>query len=164
VVASTQAPTRTDNKQTPELWQPSQVKSSQVKSSQVNQACSSDSRGSFLFFSLSLSLSLTHTHTHTHTHSTMPVRRSKTLAKVRAGEPVKVCALGHFMPFFVHVSDCTSHPPPPLPSALLDTNVFSDCALQREERKNHQWLCLALTVLRCSRGRHPPPLCTCAGH
>jgi hypothetical protein len=26
------------------------------------------------------------------------------MAKIRAGEPVKCCALGHFMPFFVHVS------------------------------------------------------------
>eukprot|EP00035_Acanthoeca_spectabilis_P022512 m.444164 g.444164 ORF g.444164 m.444164 type:complete len:288 (-) comp19057_c0_seq1:149-1012(-) len=32
----------------------------------------------------------------------MPVRRSKVMEKLRAGKPIKCCALGHFMPFFVH--------------------------------------------------------------
>eukprot|EP00038_Savillea_parva_P009520 m.184063 g.184063 ORF g.184063 m.184063 type:complete len:288 (-) comp16015_c0_seq1:213-1076(-) len=32
----------------------------------------------------------------------MPVRKSKVMAKIRAGEAIKCCALGHFMPFFVH--------------------------------------------------------------
>jgi 2-keto-3-deoxy-L-rhamnonate aldolase RhmA len=32
----------------------------------------------------------------------MPVRKSKVLAKLRSGGAVKCCALGHFLPFFVH--------------------------------------------------------------
>lgn len=32
------------------------------------------------------------------------MRRSKTLAKIRAGEPVRICALGHFIPPYVHLA------------------------------------------------------------
>lgn len=32
----------------------------------------------------------------------MPMRRSKTMAKIRAGESAKCVALGHYLPFFVH--------------------------------------------------------------
>jgi 4-hydroxy-2-oxoheptanedioate aldolase len=32
------------------------------------------------------------------------MRKSKTLAKIRAGEPVRICTLGHFIPPYVHLA------------------------------------------------------------